>query len=172
MISLDLRSLLSSSTTSQFISIITEFLYQTLDKDDEVWAVTLDISRLFDRVWHTGLLCKLKSYSVSGLILILIQLFLTNCVMMVVVNGRASCSFHIKAGAFQGYILGRKSSFIFINHFPISSQLDIYVGDIRIYSCLSGRSNNVTQATDLENYLHPLFNCAKEFLLNLNASKT
>ena len=29
-------------------------------------AVALDISKAFDRVWHAGLLHKLKSYGISG----------------------------------------------------------------------------------------------------------
>ena len=35
----------------------------------------LEISKAFDRVWHEGLLYKLKSYGISGPLLILIIFF-------------------------------------------------------------------------------------------------
>ena len=41
-------------------------------------AVALDIYKSFDRVWHAGLLHKLKSYGISGQISGLISPFLGN----------------------------------------------------------------------------------------------
>ena len=38
-------------------------------------AVALDISKAFERVWHAGLLQKLKSYIISGQIFGLISFF-------------------------------------------------------------------------------------------------
>ena len=38
----------------------------------------LDISKAFDGVWHDRLLYKLKSYGISGPLLILIKSFLAN----------------------------------------------------------------------------------------------
>ena len=41
-------------------------------------AVVLDILKAFERVWHVGLLHKLKSYGISGQIFGLISSFLSN----------------------------------------------------------------------------------------------
>ena len=53
------------STTNQL-----SFLYNTvcyvLDAGKEARAVLCDISKAFDRVWHAGLLYKLKSIEISG----------------------------------------------------------------------------------------------------------
>ena len=38
-------------------------------------TVALDISKAFDKVWHTGLLQKLKSFGISGKIFDLFLLF-------------------------------------------------------------------------------------------------
>ena len=51
-------------------------------------AVALDISKAFDRVWHAGLLHKLKSYGISGQIVGLIYSFLSNRRLRVVLDGR------------------------------------------------------------------------------------
>lgn len=41
---------------------ITEFIYQVLDKDAEATGVSLDVSKLFNRVWRAELLHKLPGY--------------------------------------------------------------------------------------------------------------
>ena len=41
-------------------------------------AVALGISKAFDRVWHAGLLHKLKSYAISGQIFDFISSYLSN----------------------------------------------------------------------------------------------
>ena len=42
---------------------------QALDSGKEVRAVFCDISKAFDRVWHEGLLLKLKAAGVTGKVL-------------------------------------------------------------------------------------------------------
>ena len=52
-------------------------------------AVALDISRAIDRVWHAGLLHKLKSYGISGQIFGLISSFVSNRRLLVVLDGKS-----------------------------------------------------------------------------------
>ena len=51
-------------------------------------AVAFDISKAFDRVWHVGLLHKLKSYGISGQTFGLISSFLSNSRLRVVLDGK------------------------------------------------------------------------------------
>ena len=51
---------------------------RAFNKSGATRAVKLDISKAFDRVWHAGLLHKLKSDGISGHIFGLIFSFLTN----------------------------------------------------------------------------------------------
>ena len=64
------------SCISQLLAITHE-LYSNFDAylSLETSGVFLDISKAFDRVWHEGLLYKLKSYGISGPLLILIKSF-------------------------------------------------------------------------------------------------
>lgn len=48
-----------------------------------------DISKAFDKVWHNGLISKLKSYDVDGL-LKLVEHYLTGRQETVVLNGQTS----------------------------------------------------------------------------------
>ena len=48
------------STINQLISITTK-IYEAMEDLDETRALFLDISKAFDKVWHEGLIFKLKS---------------------------------------------------------------------------------------------------------------
>ena len=74
------------STTNQLI-----FLYDTfcdaLDAGKEIRVVFCDISKAFDRVWHKGLLCKLKAAGVTGTALKWFQSYLSNRKQRVILPG-------------------------------------------------------------------------------------
>ena len=60
--------------------------------------MALDISKALDRVWHAGLLHKLKSYAISGQICGLISYFLSNRWLRVVLDGKCSKEYPVNAG--------------------------------------------------------------------------
>ena len=55
-----------------------------------VRSVYLDISKAFDRVWHAGLIHKLRQNGVSRQFLKLIQSFLADRMQRTVLNSKAS----------------------------------------------------------------------------------
>ena len=63
------------SSTSQLLSIIHE-IQKLFDESPpiDVRGIFLDISKTFNKVWHKGLVCKLKSYGISDNLLKLILL--------------------------------------------------------------------------------------------------
>ena len=95
------------SCVRQLLSI-TNSIYSSFDCNPslEVRGVFLDISKAFDKVWHDGLLLKIKSFGISGNLLMLIQSFLCNRMQRVVLNGQCSDWMKISAGVPQGSILG------------------------------------------------------------------
>ena len=70
------------------------------------FEVFLDISKAFDRVWHEGLIYKIKCMGVKGDLLALTESFLFKRQQRVVLNGQESEWPTIKAGVPQGLILG------------------------------------------------------------------
>ena len=71
------------SCIAQLLSIIHEI--QTAFAD--VRGIFLDISKAFDKVWHEGLLYKLKTYGIEGQLLSLLANYLENREQRVVLNG-------------------------------------------------------------------------------------
>ena len=79
------------SCIAQLLSIIHEI--QTVFDENptaDVRGVFLDISKAFDKVWHEGLLYKLKAYGVQGELLSLSKNYLQKCKQRVVLNGQTS----------------------------------------------------------------------------------
>ena len=76
------------STTNQLIDFVNE-IHQAFDstKYFEVCAIFLDISKAFYKVWHDGLIFKMRQNGVSGRLLNLFQSYLNNRKQRVVLNG-------------------------------------------------------------------------------------
>ena len=64
------------SCINQLLSITHE-IYKSFDDGWELRSVFLDISKAFDKVWHEGLLLKLKLNRISGNVLKFIEDFLS-----------------------------------------------------------------------------------------------
>ena len=56
----------SSQSTADLLTVVSDRIARALNRSGSTRAVALDISRAFDRVWHAGLLHKLKSHGISG----------------------------------------------------------------------------------------------------------
>ena len=93
-------------------------------------AVALDISRAIDRVWHAGLLHKLKSYGISGQIFGLISSFVSNRQLRVVVDGKYSQEYLVNAGVPRGSILSPTLFLPYINDLP-----DDVICNVACYLC-------------------------------------
>ena len=95
------------SCIHQLISITHE-IYASFDTNPslEVRGVFLDISKTFDRVWHEGLIYKIKCMSVKDDLLALIESFVFERHQRVVLNGQESEWLTIKAGVPRSSILG------------------------------------------------------------------
>ena len=85
------------STIYQLLSI-TSTIYDAFENYDETRAVFLDISKAFDKVWHEGVIFKLKCNGISGKLLNFFENYLLNRYQRVVLNGTESNWKSLEAG--------------------------------------------------------------------------
>ena len=78
----------ADSCMSQLLSITQEIQKSFgFDPPEDERGVFLDISKAFDKVWHEGLIFKLKTYGVDGKLIMLLEYYLKNRNQRVVLNG-------------------------------------------------------------------------------------
>ena len=56
----------SSPSTADLITVVSDRIARAFHRSWATQAVAHDISKAFDRIWHAGLLHKLKSHGISG----------------------------------------------------------------------------------------------------------
>ena len=145
----------SDSCESQLLSIGHE-IYASFDYYPtlKVRGVFLDISKAFERVWHEGLIYKIKSVGISGPLLKLIESFLSNRYQRVLLNGQSSTWLPIIAGVPQGSILGPLFFLIYISDLSsknLSSITKLFTDDTSIFSVVHDVDLSAKQLNDNSN---------------------
>ena len=144
------------SCINQLLSITHE-IYQSFDDNLEVRAVFLDISKAFEKVWHKGLIFKLKENCISDKILNIIPDFLSFRKQRVVLNGQAFPWVSIEAGVPQSSIRGPLLFLIYINDLSddLSTTDKLFEDDTSLFSIVQNVS---TSASHLNNDLSKISN--------------
>ena len=109
----------------------------------DIRGTFLDISKAFDKVWHKGLIFKLKSYGVDGSFLKLMENYLKGRQQRVILNCQTFSWKNILAGVRQGSVLGPLLYLIYINDLPngIESVCKISADDTSLFSKVKERRN-------------------------------
>ena len=103
-------------------------------------TIFLDISKAFDKVWHEGIIFKLKCNGISGNIFNFFENYLTNRYHRVILNGKESNWKCLKAGVPQGSVLGPLLFLLYINDLTdnISSDMRLFADDSSLFTGVNG----------------------------------
>ncbi len=155
----------------------------SLNRFGETFAVALDISKAFDRVYHKALLSKLPSYGLYPALCSFLSSFLSGPSIAAVIDGHCSASKPHNSGLPLGSVLSPTLVLLFINdllsltNYPIHS----YADDTTVqYSTSFDRHPNLQElqisrndaAERLTSVLSIISDWGRRNLLSFNASKT
>lgn len=161
---------LNDSTTNQLLYLAHVFS-KALDEGKEIRIIFFDISKAFDRVWHKGLLFKLKKMGIVGNLLLWLKDYLSNRKQRVVINGKESSWENINAGVPQGSILGPLLFLIFINDIvsEVNCPIKLFADDTSIYAVVE---NPLVASIQLNSDLQKIHDWSTRWLVNFNPRKT
>ena len=158
------------STTNQLLFLTNEFS-KALDENKEIRIVFCDISKAFDRVWHKGLLFKLRSIGFSEHIVAWFEDYLLNRQQRVCIKGVSSSWKYVTAGVPQGSIFGPTLFLIYINDIvhELASNIRLFANDTSLYIIVD---NPVNAALHLNADLQKIYNWALLWLVDFHPNKT
>ena len=167
----------SSRSTADLLIVVSDRIARVFNRSGVTRAVALDMSKAFDRVWHAGLLHKLKSYGILGEMFDLISSFLSNRQLRVVLDGKSSQEYPVNAGVPQGSILGPTLFLLYVNDVPdgVICDIGIYADDTTLYSKCDRTCDLWQQlelASELESDLGDMVDWGKKWLADFNTGKT
>ena len=158
------------STVNQLVDIYNTFC-KALDEGKEVRSIFCDISKAFDRVWHRGLLFKLKSVGITGNLLSWFTDYLNNRQQRVVLSCASSTWTSINAGVAQGSILGPLLFILYIKDIveDISSVIRLFADETSLYIIVD---DPILAAEQLNSDLEKVNRWAKQWLVTFNPGKS
>ena len=159
------------STTNQLLYLVNE-IHEAFEnpKSLEVRAVFLDISKAFDKVWHDGLIFKLKQNGISGSLLKLFENYLLNRKQRVVLNGTYSDYSIMNLEYLKAQFLALLF-LIYINDLEINikSNIKFFADDTMLFSIVK---DPVISANDLNHDLNIIRQWAHQWKMEFNPDPT
>lgn len=160
------------STSMQLLYIVDK-IHKSLDRGNDVQAVFLDISKAFDKVWHEGLIFKLKQIGVDGCLLSWLKSYLTGRQQKVVIEGESSSWSEIKAGVPQGSVLGPLLFLIYINDISSNVRSDCFLFADDTMLMREVDAGDLSSCNDaLNSDLQSISSWASQWKVTMNAKKT
>ena len=142
-----------------------------IDSGKEIRVVFCDISKAFDRVWHKGLLFKLKQSVISGNLFNWFENYLSGRSQRMVINGSNSDWLSINAWVPQWFILDPLLFIIFINDIVhgIDAQIKLFADDTSLYLVVD---DPIETVETLNGDLDKINIWSEKWLVKFNPQKT
>ena len=159
------------STVNQLAFMYHTFAKALNDKFD-IRLVFCDQSKAFDKVWHGGLLYKLKTFGIEGSLYDWFENYLSNRRQRVTIKNGLSTWAEVRAGVPQGSILGPLLFLIHINDIVenIESNIKLFADDTSLYVIVEKNEHDSVQ--QLNRDLEKISTWADTWLVTFNPDKT
>lgn len=156
--------------TTEQIHRVASTIRQALEKREYCSAAFLDIQQAFDRVWHKGLLCKLK-LCLPHPAYLLLESYLQDRVFRVKTEGCYSGFYPIHAGVPQGSVLGPVLYTVYTADIPVTEGIvtATYADDTAILSC---DENPNVASWKLQKQLNDIDSWLKKWRIQASAAKS
>ena len=160
--------------TSQSCIGLMQYLYDNLDKGNNVLSLFLDFQKAFDSVDHRVLLYKLYHYGIRGFAHDWLKSYLSGRSQCVTVDNVTSSTCFLTHGVPQGSVLGPFLFLVLINDLPNSSNIlrfNLFADDSTVTYSFSPRNSNLV-SNIVNRELDQIFKWLCSNKIKINAEKT
>jgi hypothetical protein len=156
-------------STIQQCHRITHTILSTSNNKEYCTSVFLDVSQAFDRVWHPGLLYRIKQHLPA--FFPLLKSYLSDRYFRTRVKGEVSALFLIKSGVPQGSVLGPLLYLLFTSDIPQAQSVTIgtFADDTVI---LTSHKEVLRASSILQDYLRILHIWLKKWKIKVSETKS
>lgn len=157
-------------STIEQVHRIVAVIDEAFERKEFCPAVFLDVGQAFDRVWHEGLMHKLKKLLPTNFCEI-IRSYLENRRFAVSFNSSTSGTYQILAGVPQGSTLGPLLYLLYTTDIPATPEVTVatFADDTVI---LSSHKEYRAATTQLQSAVNRISDWAKQWKISLNESKS
>lgn len=157
------------STVNQLLEIY-HIKLENMDKGKELKFIFCDVSKAFDKVWHSGLLFKLKKYGLCDKIFRWFSSYLIDRKQRVINEGFQSTWMDTSAGVPQGSVLGPYLFLLYINDIVdnINSNIRLFADDTSLFTVIE----NADSIPILNEDIYNIAKWSHEWCIILNPTKT
>ncbi|CAG9137105.1 unnamed protein product [Plutella xylostella] len=160
----------SNHSTVEQVHRVCEKVRNALEKKLFCCGVFLDVQQAFDKVWHNGLLYKIKKTLPHNMFLLL-KSYIENRSYYVKINDSVSDMYDIQAGVPQGSVLGPTLYIIYTSDVPVSETVmtATFADDTAVLA--SSDSPEQASAT-LQTHLNKIHDWMKCWKIKASAAKS
>lgn len=161
----------SHHSTNHQLLRVSEDIIKGFERRCHTTAVFLDVSQAFDRVWHDGLLFKLREFGVPCYLQRIIRSFLEDRTFSVNIGGVLSTTRPIQAGVPQGAILSPLLFNIYTSDMPTSLNVKtaVFADDTLLYST---HHDIRIATTNVQESLDSVINWFNKWRMAINPNKS
>jgi hypothetical protein len=149
---------------------IADAINKALEEQQYCSAVFLDVILAFDKVWHPGLMLKIKQNLPPGFYLLL-NSYLQDRYFVTQLNNETSSRFPMLSGDPQGCILGPLLYTLYTADIPTSNKtiLSTFADDTAIFT---SHPDPATATLNLQDHLHNIETWFRKWKLKINENKS
>ena len=157
------------SASLQLLAVLQLWCSILDESGNEIHDINMDFMKAFDTVPHRRLIKKLRSYGITGDILLWIEAFLQGRKQKVVVNGSSSGWCDVISGVPQGSVIAALLFVIYFNDLPenIRSHLFLFADDCKFFREIATQEDIDIMQADLDT----LFEWSQKWLLTFHPGK-
>ena len=162
------------STNDQLYSLI-QTAFECFNRKKQIDCIFIDFEKAFDKVWHKGLLYKLKALRLPDPHIFMIKSFLNNRTCFIQNGKSKSDTFSPESGVPQGSCLSPLLFILYMVDAPTNPKVKKtkFADDLTLFTYIFAKSKKITNPDrNLQSLLNDLMSWCRKWKMKINITKT